>query len=93
MDSANERVQELTGGATHVTTYTYDGNGNLATETDPLNNKTKYTYDADNELTKTETPNKAVTETEYDSKAKVARSMAINTRLANVATRSRRSLK
>ena len=49
-----------------MTFYTYDGDGNLETKTDPELNKTTYTYDADNERTKIKEPNGMVTETGYD---------------------------
>jgi YD repeat-containing protein len=45
------------------TRYTYDGDGNMATQTDPDDNKTIYTYNGNNELTKVEEPNKTITET------------------------------
>jgi RHS repeat-associated protein len=71
-DTGNQRIEELKSSPPRVTKYTYDGNGNLETQTDPNGNKTKYTYDADNELIKVEEPTKTVTETEYDSAGQVA---------------------
>jgi YD repeat-containing protein len=55
----------------HETKYTYDGNGDLATLTDPELNVTKYTYDADNEPIKVEEPDAAITETGYDGAGQV----------------------
>jgi RHS repeat-associated protein len=55
----------------HETTYKYDGDGNVESETDPQGHTTTYTYDADNERTKVEEPNETVTETGYDGAGQV----------------------
>jgi RHS repeat-associated protein len=55
----------------HETKYSYDGNGNLATVTDPELNKTTYTYDADDEPVKVEQPTGTITETGYDGSGHV----------------------
>jgi RHS repeat-associated protein len=55
----------------HETTYKYDGDGNLESETDPEGDTTTYTYNADNERTKVKAPNESVTETGYDGAGQV----------------------
>ena len=70
-DHNNKRVDNWTGLASRVTKYTYDGNGNLETRTDPNGDRTTYTYNADNQPIKIEAPNRAVTETEYDGAGQV----------------------
>ena len=67
---AQGRPLKVTDPLGHETKYTYDGDGNVETVTDPKH-KTTYTYDADNERTKVEEPNKTVTETEYDGAGQV----------------------
>jgi RHS repeat-associated protein len=55
----------------HETTYKYDGDGNLESDTDAEGNTTTYTYNADNEQIKAEQPNKDATKTEYDGAGQV----------------------
>jgi RHS repeat-associated protein len=71
VDTGNDRVADWTLTTPRVTKYTYDGDGNVESITDPNGHTAKYTYDADNERTKVEEPNKTVTEAEYDSMGQV----------------------
>ncbi|UBF29556.1 hypothetical protein K9N68_14015 [Kovacikia minuta CCNUW1] len=58
----------LENGTRLSTTFTYDGNGDVLTETDPLGNVTRYTYDSyGNVLTTTDPTGLTVTNT-YDAK-------------------------
>ena len=52
MTRDNRTIQE-TNAAGDVTTWTYDGVGNLTSMTAPTTNVTTYTYDADDRRTKT----------------------------------------
>ncbi len=69
-DTGNSRVQ-VWAAPTRITKYAYDGDGNLATMTDPNGHTTTYTYDADNEPTKVKEANGTVTETAYDGTGQV----------------------
>ena len=42
--------------AAATTSYTYDGNGNVASETDPDSNVTSYTYNANGQVLTETTP-------------------------------------
>jgi RHS repeat-associated protein len=55
----------------HITTYTYNGDDKIETETDPEGDKTTYTYDADNERIKIKEPNGSITETGYDGAGQI----------------------
>jgi RHS repeat-associated protein len=55
----------------HETTYKYDGDGNLESETDPEGDTTSYTYNADDEQTQVKEPDGAITETGYDGAGQV----------------------
>jgi RHS repeat-associated protein len=68
---AQGRPLKITDPLGHETKYTYDGNGNLETETDPEGDKTTYTYNADNQPVKVQEPNGTTTETEYDGAGQV----------------------
>jgi RHS repeat-associated protein len=54
----------------HTIEYTYNGDGNVETETDGNSHVTKYVYNEDDERTKVEEP-KSTTETEYDTEGQV----------------------
>ena len=51
----------------HVTTMTYDSDGNLLTKTDPLGRKSAYTYNALNETLTATDPNGVKTTNTYDN--------------------------
>ncbi|HTD08540.1 MAG TPA: RHS repeat-associated core domain-containing protein [Solirubrobacteraceae bacterium] len=72
---AQGRPTKLIAPLKHETTYKYDGDGNLESETDPEADTTTYTYDADNERTKVKDPDGAVTETGYDGAGQVMSQM------------------
>jgi RHS repeat-associated protein len=55
------------GGAGQTTTYTYDGNGNALTVTDPLSHQTQQAFDALNRLTASTDPAGNMTSTSYDA--------------------------
>ena len=54
-----------------VTEYTYDADGNLASQTDGNGHTTKYTYDADDNQVKVTEPDGTGTETEYNPEGEV----------------------
>jgi RHS repeat-associated protein len=54
-----------------VTEYTYDADGNLATQTDGDGHTTTYTYNADNDPIKITQPDGTSTETEYNPESQV----------------------
>lgn len=77
-DFRGNAVLEKTNGETKRTSAYY-ANGQLARQTDALNNTTKYEYNYLNKLTKTETPfdseNTSVTTNEYDKNGNVIKTI------------------
>ncbi len=67
-DSTTQTYHCLTGDICPTTSYTYDSNGNLKTETDPRGHVTTYTYDADNRVLSATTPLGEKTTYGYDNK-------------------------
>jgi YD repeat-containing protein len=70
---AQGRQTKTTDPLGHETKYTYDGDGNLETETDPEGNRTTYVHNADDQPIKVEEPDGATTETEYDSAGEIVK--------------------
>ncbi len=70
-DAGNERVEQWVGVSGAMTSYTYDANGNLETQTDPNGHTTTYVYDHDNEPTEVKEPDGAITKTAYDGAGQV----------------------
>jgi len=63
---ALDRLAKVTGGQSQVTTFSYDGNGNLTGSADPLNHATTQSYDARDRPTQTTDAAGGMTQYTYD---------------------------
>jgi len=63
----DEIVDSPSGGIQATTSYTYDGQGNVSTKTDPNNNLTQYFYDGVGNLTQLIDPLNQITTYQYDA--------------------------